>query len=337
MAKRKPSPVLDDTILGMMSESGLSDPAEAIRHKVREHIQLLQTVEAQSPPFNMLLLAGLRDIRSSNEEPTHSPDAELVPDDDGKVSLRLNKDRPLTRQRFSIGHEITHTFFPGYQEKVQCRKPKSRDWADPNDVIEWLCDVGASEFLFPNPWFGNSVEEFGVTSKGIQNLARQYQASTVATVRRLVEISAKPLAALFMTWKTKPTQDARLKRGGNQSLFGSIQEEAFYLRKLRIEYAVTSPAFDAANLSVSNDKSVESDCAIHKASSTCQLIDARESLNLGGCEGLFSIAAIPVYTPEDEFGPNQEKCVVALIEPIQINRKSSKKQARKSGPSLFDS
>ena len=83
----------------------------------------------------------------------HSPDAELQPDGKGGVLLRLNRDRPLTRQRFSVGHEITHTFFPGYAAKVQCRKPKSRDWSDPEDVLEVLCDIGASELVFPLPWF----------------------------------------------------------------------------------------------------------------------------------------------------------------------------------------
>jgi hypothetical protein len=28
------------------------------------------------------------------------------------VAIRVNPDRPETRRRFSIGHEIAHTFFP---------------------------------------------------------------------------------------------------------------------------------------------------------------------------------------------------------------------------------
>ena len=32
--------------------------------------------------------------------------------------MRLNPDRPVTRQRFSIGHEITHTFFPDHTSHV---------------------------------------------------------------------------------------------------------------------------------------------------------------------------------------------------------------------------
>ena len=99
-------------------------------------------------------LASLRGIVGSDEPPAFSKDAELVPDGQGGVTMRVNPDRPETRRPFSIGHEITHTFFAGYQLKVQCRPDsRYRDRNNPDDAVEMLCDVGASELLMPLPWF----------------------------------------------------------------------------------------------------------------------------------------------------------------------------------------
>ena len=123
----------------------------------RRHVNWSRQFHAtfgEEPPFKMEALASFRGIPISPKPPAHSPDSELQPDGEGGVLLHLNRNLPLTRQRFSVGHEITHTFFPGYEEKVRCRKPKARDWSDPEDVLEVLCDIGASELLFPQPWFG---------------------------------------------------------------------------------------------------------------------------------------------------------------------------------------
>jgi hypothetical protein len=49
----------------------------------------------------MEALASLRGVSKSDEAPMHSRDAELVPQADGQAAMRVNPDRPETRQRFS--------------------------------------------------------------------------------------------------------------------------------------------------------------------------------------------------------------------------------------------
>ena len=323
MAKKRTEPAVNDVIATIVKETGQSDPAAAIRIKARELIQLYHGTLSENPPFDLKAMASMKGIRHSDEAPIHSPDSELVPDDDGRVVMRINRDRPKTRQRFSIGHEITHTFFPGYEEKVQCRKPKERDWSDPEDVIEWLCDIGASEFLFPTPWFEKSLAACSGTAESILDLARDYRASPDATVRRYVEMAIIPLAAVFLTWKLKPTQKKTVGKPGEKDLFGTdAEEEALLLRKLRIEYSIFSPAFEALGIHIPSDKSVESAGVIYEAASKEDCFDGEEHLDLGPCRGRFKIRAIPLYTEHGELGPRGEKAVVVVIQPLGMKPKS---------------
>ena len=51
--------------------------------------------------------------------------------------MKVNPDRPETRKRFSIGHEITHTFFPDHASHVWPRAVASkRDLTDPDEGAE---------------------------------------------------------------------------------------------------------------------------------------------------------------------------------------------------------
>src|SRR4051812_12965901 len=152
MPKRRNAKEVEAQVAALQRETGEADPKAAVRAKVRS---LIDAYRAQfgrelTLPLDLEVFASLQGIVLSDEAPAYSEDGELVPDGAGGVKMRINKDRPRTRQRFSTGHEICHTFFPGYEHKVQCRPdPRHRDRSDPADVIETLCDVGASEFLFP--------------------------------------------------------------------------------------------------------------------------------------------------------------------------------------------
>ena len=209
----------------IVAETGGFDARDAVRLKASELIALY-CAQFGDPtmPIDVHVLASLRGITHSTEAPAHSEDAELVPDGSGGVSMRVNPDRPETRKRFSIGHEVTHTFFPGYELKVQCRPDsRYRNRDDPEDVIESLCDVGAAELVLPLPWFADDAASV-TTADGLVALARKYKASREATARRFAETSKKVTAAVFMSWKLKPTQVSDFNP--NQSnLFGTTAAE----------------------------------------------------------------------------------------------------------------
>src|ERR1043166_4531175 len=120
-----------------------SDPVLAIRAKARELVKLyLSSFGIPTMPICVDALASLRGIGRSDELPQHSPDAELVPDGTGGVAIRIHPDSPTTRQRFSVAHEIGHTFFPNFTMKKWCRTDaRYRDRDDPDDYLEMLRDI----------------------------------------------------------------------------------------------------------------------------------------------------------------------------------------------------
>src|SRR5690606_31829532 len=161
-------------------------------------------------PINVELLASFLGIAKSDQRPIHSPDAEISPDGTGGMTMRVNPDRPETRQRFSIPHEISHTFVPEYLTKEWCRtdaRYPNRD--NPDDYLEMLCDIGAAELLLPDPWFVSDAADVR-DAAGITTLATKYRASREAVLRRFAETSARCVAAVFFQWKLKPTQKGRI-------------------------------------------------------------------------------------------------------------------------------
>ncbi len=324
-----------EQIAAILQETGETEARAAVRCKARTVVeQYLSLFGEPTMPLDMEMLASLRDIQRSEEQPTHSHDAELVPESDGRVSMRVNPDRPETRQRFSMAHEIIHTLFPEYQAKVRCRTDsRYRDPANPEDLLEILCDVGAAELLFPLPWFASDALAVR-TASGLIALADTYTASREATLRRFAEIATRPLAAVFFTWKLKPTQERTIGRKDQMNIFKTEPEaEARSAWKLRIDYAIPSTSFSTAGHFLPKDKSIKADGPFGEAARGTGA-DGECRLDLGGLRGLCRVLAVPLYTPQEERGPGGELAVAAIIEPLDL--KQPKKSTAPAGPSLFD-
>jgi hypothetical protein len=316
-------------------ETGAADPRDAVRRKARNLVALYCAQFGEpTMPINLDVLASMLGITRSDDMPLYSPDAELVPDD-GRLTMRVNPDRPETRQRFSIGHEISHTFFPGYELKVQCRpdsRYRRRD--DPDDAIESLCDIGASELLLPLPWFADDARVVS-TGQGLVALAKKFKASREATARRFAESSQAVVAAVFLSWKLKPTQAADINPD-QPNMFGTTpEEEAWAARQLRIDYAIPSDGFTATGLYLPGDKSLVLEGPIEGAARG-EPAEGDADLSLGQSSGRYRVIAIPVYTPVEERGPNGEFAVVAVIEPLTTLQPKRKTKGSAEGPSLFE-
>lgn len=300
----------------LLGQTKASSPVEAIRLLARGVLNdYLNLFPDEGAAVNVEALASFRSIRMTQEPPSFSEDAELVPSRDGSVQMRVNRERPITRQRFSIGHEVGHTLFPGYETQVQCRKPRTRDWHDPSDILEFLCDVAASEFLLPLDRFEADLSGANVSAERFLFLATRYNASPEATVRRFIDVSVESTAAVFFRWKNKPADGARKSMPGQRQLLGIARPDP--PRKLRVEYAVCNAAFDALKQHIPTHKSIDDESVIHRASRTSSCTDAdREHLDLGAFSGWFRIHTLPIYTPEAQAGPNGECNVVAILQPV---------------------
>lgn len=306
-------------VRAVMEETGEADPECAVRAKARDVVrQFVETFQAE-PPFNMEAMASLRGLQVTQEAPKHSPDSEIAPENGGVV-LRVNRNRPLVRQRFSIGHEIGHTLFPEYELAVRCRKPSDRDWADASDQIESLCDIAASEILFPSPWFGDAVARLAVGASALCDLAFRFQASPEATLRRYVEIVGEPTAVVFCSWKLKPTEARRRAADRNQmGMFDNALPVP--TPKLRVDYAIINEAFKTrVGNHVPRDKSVSLDGPIGDAAIRQTPCDGSMWIDLGSVSGMFAIHAIPIFTPDDRLGPDGSVSVALVLMPHQRTR-----------------
>ncbi|MGE4480846.1 ImmA/IrrE family metallo-endopeptidase [Acidocella sp.] len=120
------------------------DPIEAIVKKVRTMVLEARDAGWGGPPFNPVALA--RQIGIRVEASAAVPDARTVVDERG-LRIEYNPQQRRARARFSIAHEIVHTFFPDVGDAVRNRGGDASvrdDWQ-----LELLCNIGASEIVMP--------------------------------------------------------------------------------------------------------------------------------------------------------------------------------------------
>jgi hypothetical protein len=146
----------------------------------------------QGPPFDPFRLAELRKIKTVPREDVK--DARTVLTSSGGVQIEYNPTRPQQRIRFSIAHEIAHTFFRDCSERIRYRegpKTAANEWE-----LEVLCNIGAAELLMPTGSFPDFKEKT-VTIEGLLGLRKQYQLSTESLALRYVNVTDQP-AAIFV-------------------------------------------------------------------------------------------------------------------------------------------
>jgi hypothetical protein len=317
MARRRDRP-RNAEVEALLSEEDHDDPRRAMSDRAARLIEMARQVFGElKPPIDVHMLASLRGLRMTDERPRYSPDAEIDPQPDGRVSLRVNPERPRVRRRFSVAHEIGHTFFPGFEERVHCRKPVARDWSDEGDVVEGLCDVAAAELLLPIPWFREAAA--GVAdAAGLARLAEEWDASRAATLRRYVEVDPRPVALVFLNWAIKPNQARR--HDGDRPGWGLFKDDpecgAEDVRRLRVAYAVLNEPFGQRYAAiVPRHKSFDRASVVQRASESGTCSDETEWVDLGSVSGEFEVHAVPLWTPLEGRGPGGEVAVAAVLRP----------------------
>ena len=154
------------------------------------------------PPINPLALMGLRGIVGVEASRLAQLGC-LVQLGNGRSVIHVRaQDHPI-RQRFTIFHEIAHTLLPGYSgtQEFRCvensKQPK-----------EQLSNHAAAELLFPGLFFEGDLAWAGLTTKGLELLARRYQASLEATAIHAVDHWSSP--AICVVAKQPPLTTATL-------------------------------------------------------------------------------------------------------------------------------
>jgi uncharacterized protein DUF955 len=169
--------------------AGERDPVEVITEFARDAV--LGAIEEgwRGPPYDPFELAELMHVPAVPREDLY--DARLAPAEGGRVCLEFNPTRPRARVRFTIAHELSHTFFPDYKKAARYRSgPKVRadEWQ-----LELLCNIAAAELLMPIGSF-QSLEDEPLRIERLMEVRKTFEVSTEALLLRIVRLTARPSA-----------------------------------------------------------------------------------------------------------------------------------------------
>ncbi len=166
------------------------DPVEAVTERARQIVMDAMDRGWAGPPFDPLALAELLRIDVMAREGVR--DARTVPVEHGAPRIEYNPTRPRGRVRYSLAHEIAHTLFPDWADKVRHRSETGELTGD-EWQLEALCNIAAAEFVMPIGSFTKlAATELGIDA--LLNEQKQYDVSMEALLIRAVHLRSEPCA-----------------------------------------------------------------------------------------------------------------------------------------------
>jgi hypothetical protein len=187
--------------------SGDRDPVAVITEKARATVLTALDNGWTGPPFDPIALADLLKLEVVPTETVR--DARTVPLGKGGVRIEFNPSRPRGRMRYSLAHEIAHTFFPDCAERARERAPHGQSEGD-DWQLEALCNIAAAELLMP---FG-SLSSLATARPDIDLLLadqRRFDVSTEALFIRAAR-GSEEACAMFCASRTGEEQESRQYR-----------------------------------------------------------------------------------------------------------------------------
>lgn len=169
--------------------------AEVMRRKARAIIAKHRNLWT-GPPFCPADLADMEGIFVQPAQCDILSDGRIF-SKGGKVYIEYRPDQTEERRRFTIGHELAHTLFPDCYRRERRRSAEEK--ADYE--FEDLCNIGASEFLFPLEEFSEDVGGRALAASELLNLAKRYNASVDATAQRFVALHPNPACVVFARYQ----------------------------------------------------------------------------------------------------------------------------------------
>jgi Zn-dependent peptidase ImmA (M78 family) len=258
--------LVHESVQALMEEAFPGEiAADVIKRKARKIIEKHRTLW-KGPPFCPFELADLEGVIVEEAPCDIKSDGRIFPKGD-KVYIQYASGQCQERVNFTIFHELAHTLFPDCYKRERRRSPAEKaEWE-----FENLCNIAASEFLFPLDDFCRDMGSTALSASQIQVLADRYKASVDATVWRVVHLSKIPVCAIFAVYK-EPVGKA--------------------ITSLSVKYAVPHPDFPHSiyrNLKI-NSKSVANIAYAEK-----RPVSARqENWNIAGKWARFRVEAVPL-------------------------------------------
>ena len=299
-------------VLELVQTSGMDGSVEDIVRrlatlKLQQADKTLRALGGWSPPpFEPKIVANALGLTCVEEpDPGASTDA-MLQLRDRRPTVVIYRTRPEGRANFSICHEIAHTLFPGYHNTVQYRRLRTRSLLDPDDQLEYLCDIGAAELLLPMDYFRTDVEALGFGMRSVSSLCERYVASVEAVCTRMVQTDLRCCAMALLEHQLKPTETRRrLVEEVQLSLIDLGDRDYQSLKKMRVTYSRFSDSFRANGWYLPQHKSVAEDSCIYEAARTGDVTVAEEEIQIHNGVVRYAVEALPVPArdPESELSP----------------------------------
>ena len=141
------------------------------------------------------------------------------------------------RKRFTQFHEVTHFLLEKDKDLIselrKCTHSKTGGYKRP---LEYLCNIGAAEFLMPSKEFAKLYEERGFNVQLILSAADYFKSSTIAATIQLAQVAPNKCIAVVCENGLVPNDTATPQ---NQ-LFNT--EYRSPKSKLHVIYSASSPA-----------------------------------------------------------------------------------------------
>lgn len=162
------------------------------------------------PPFNPMVYAKHLAIDVRQTFHARGWDALLVPHDDECYILCNAGVRSSGRRRFSLAHEIAHTFFDNALKTYQLRA-EGQALPAGAEALERLCDEGAAELLMPAGCFSAVLDdpEIGLRAESVTKLATRFRVSLEAAALRMTQLADSPCAIGFFHYTQRPSVGSR--------------------------------------------------------------------------------------------------------------------------------
>lgn len=170
--------------------AGDSDPVKVITERARTLVMNAIQEGWTGPPYDPFALADHRNIAVVAREDI--PDARTVATTGGYM-IEFNPNQTRSRIKYSICHEIAHTFFPDCDQRIRNRvthrDTKGDDWQ-----LEALCNIAAAELLMP---IGSvtSLERGRLTIDAILEARKQHEVSAEAVLLRAIRLTSDQCCA----------------------------------------------------------------------------------------------------------------------------------------------
>lgn len=253
---------------GLCSLVGEREPVGGIRKPVDA---LLAQAQVTAPPPDLALLGSFRAVRRI-EHVMMSEAGRLVPEESGYV-IQVNRCHPEGKRRFTVAHEICHTFFREALSSVEASVDAATGLFEIRQEEEYLCDVGASHMLLHPSWLFPFARLHCPSLDGLFEIAAECRASIEATAFQLAQSGL--WACTFVFWELGVRKAERVPP--EQRAFDGWEPLAEPGKKLRA-YRVYGP--DGVPF-LPRNKSVGSDTQIYRAFSEQTRTEGDEAIEIG--------------------------------------------------------